>query len=317
MKAAKWSIGAMSVAGLLLAMVLGFALLVWKVSLVAQPTALPMLSKEWHDQVYGLDPDEVVRFVPPPYSPQRMKDFARGWAGAPPKNVLGQLAYHVLATRTINWGMSSGLGNLASGPQWSTKLTSPDLDIAADLKWVAADGDWIVRIDSPVDGQMKALESILSAVTAKELRFEKKLVERDVIIARGTYVFHEDQNYTTLATQAGIGRPRAGEVHLYTLPLSPILGGGGGSGELASLFEILESSTHRKFVDDVQAPRPKSISWSNNSSQYSAAGKETKLDQLLAIVQKQTSLQFSKEKRAMPVWFVREKLATTQPVNSK
>jgi len=315
MKAAKWSIGAMLVAGVSLALVVGFAVLVWKLCVVSQPTAPPMLSRQWHDQVYGLDPDEVVRFVPPPYSPQRMKDFARGWAGAPPKNELGQLGYRVLPTRTMHWGMSSGIGNVTSAVQWSTKLTSPDLDIADDLKWFVADGDCITRIDSPVDQRMKALESILSAVTSKSLSFERKLIERDVIVARGTYAFHEDENFAALSTQARIGQPRAGEVHLYTVPLSPILGSGGGTGDVASFFDMLESSTRRKFVDEVQAPRPKSITWSNNHSQYSAAENENKLDQLLAVVQKQTSLQFTKEKRPMPVWFVREKSANMQPVS--
>jgi len=315
MKAAKWSIGAMFVAGVFLAVVLGFALLTWNLLHVQTPQLPPKIAMEWHDQVYGLDPDEVVRFVPPPYSPQRMKDFGRGWAGAPPKNELGQLAYHVLPTRTIHWGMSSGIGNVTSAVTWSAKLTSPELDIADDIKWLVADGDCITRINSPVDRRMQALESILSTVTGRSLSFEKKLVERDVIIARGTFAFHEDENFAALSTQARIGQPRAGEVHLYTVPLSPILGGGGGSGDLASLFEILESSTHRKFVDEVQEPRPKSISWSNNHSQYSAAENENKLDQLLAVVQKQTSLQFTKEKRPMPVWFVRQKSANMQPVS--
>ncbi|HEV8292639.1 MAG TPA: hypothetical protein VGP94_11980, partial [Tepidisphaeraceae bacterium] len=296
MKTAKTSIGAMALAALMLASLVGLSLLVWKIGLGASPTAAPGLSKQWHEQVYSLDPDEVVRFVPPPYSPQRMQDFARGWAGAPPKNELGQLVYHVLPTRTMQWGMSSGRGNLGSALMWSTGLTSADLNLPAKLGQLPADGDWIARINSPVDGRMKALESILSAVTGKELIIEKKPLERDVIVARGTYAFQEDEDYAALATNRGIGKPRPGEVHLYTVPISPILGAGGGTGNMAEFLKRLEETAHRKFIDEVQEPRPASIQWSNNSSQYLAATSNAKLDNLLTNVQKQTSLQFSKEK---------------------
>ena len=59
MTAIRRSIGAMMVAGFLLAFTLGISLLIWKLFTGSQPTAPPSLTKEWHDQVYGLDDDEV------------------------------------------------------------------------------------------------------------------------------------------------------------------------------------------------------------------------------------------------------------------
>jgi hypothetical protein len=312
MKAVRWSISAMVAAGLLLAVVVGVAWLSWKLLDVQTPPLPPKMASDWHNQVYGLDADEVVRFVPPPYSPQRIMDFGRGWAGAPPKNQLGQLGYHVTPTRTIHWGMSSGTGNLASAIVWCTGLTQADLDLPKDLGYVAADGDWITRIDSPIDRRMQALESTLSLITGKHLLFEKRPVESNVIVARGTYAFHEDESYSDADIKTGRQKARLGIVHLYTRPLSPIFGGGGGTGSMAEFLKRIEETCHRKVIDEVSEPRPASIEWSNNHSQYLAAEKEAKLDELLAVVKKQTSLQFSKEKRPVPVWFIRERSATTQ-----
>src|SRR4051812_6497502 len=49
-------------------------ILAWKLCVVASPTAIPVLTKQWHEQVYSLDEGETVRFVPPPYDPERMQD---------------------------------------------------------------------------------------------------------------------------------------------------------------------------------------------------------------------------------------------------
>src|SRR4051812_841638 len=129
MKSAQPTIAAMFVAGLSLAVLLGLALLTWQLLFSATPQAQPMLSKQWHEQTYGLDPDEVIRFVPPPYPPQRVKDFGSAWAGVPPTRNLGQCTYHVLPTRTQYWGMSSASGNILTALEFSTKLTLAELDI--------------------------------------------------------------------------------------------------------------------------------------------------------------------------------------------
>src|SRR2546423_10662694 len=53
--------------------VLIVGILAWKLCLVSTPAAAPALSKQWHEQIYSLDDDETIRFIPPPYTPERMR----------------------------------------------------------------------------------------------------------------------------------------------------------------------------------------------------------------------------------------------------
>ncbi len=281
--------------GVLLAAVLFLA---WKLCLAPSPTSAPALSAHWHRQLYGLDPDEAIRFVPSPYSPQRMKDFGRSWTGAPPQNNLGQLTYHVTIPCTLHWGMSSASGTVFSAIEYGTNFTLGDLDISQELREVPADGDVIVRIDASVDRRMKALESILSVMTAKDLIFEKKPAERDVIVARGHWQFHPLSG----------GRPRTNSsVHFYTATLDAQEGAGGGSGNLSQVLHRLEEITGRKVIDEVTDRPANDIDWANNYSEHHATKNEPALAQLLDNVAKQTSLEFVRTKRLIPIWFVREK----------
>src|SRR4051812_38764802 len=122
MKAARWTISALSAASLVLAFLVGLSFLIWKLCVVAGATAAPSFSQQWHEQVYGLDEGEFLRFIPPPYSPARMKDFAGHWAGAPPKNQTGQLVYHELPTRIHQWGMSSATGDVKTAMEYTSRL---------------------------------------------------------------------------------------------------------------------------------------------------------------------------------------------------
>jgi hypothetical protein len=294
-------------AGIIAVILLALALLTWKLCFVQKPTAAPALSNQWHAEVYGLDPDEVVRFIPPPYSPQRMKDFARGWAGAPPKNELGQLAYHVLPTRTQQWGMSSARGTLLSALDFCNKMTLGDLEIPHELRKLPADGDWIIRIDAPMVQRMKAFESIISSITARNIVIEQKSAERNVIVARGRWQFH----------QVSGARSMNSAIHFYTDILDSQQGAGGGSGNLTQVFHRLEDIAHRKVIDEVTDRPTKDIEWANNNSGHKASQNEAALAQLLDNLSKQTSLEFVRTKRMIPIWFVHEKAATTQAINVK
>jgi len=235
-----------------------------------------------------------------------MKDFGSAWAGAPPKNNPGQSTYHVLPTRTQYRGMSSASGTIKSALEFGTNLTLGDLDIPPDLREVPADGDVVIRPDAPIDNRMKAMESILSAMTNRDLIFEKKPAQRDVIIARGQWQFHPLSG----------GRPRtSNSLHFYTDTLDPQGGAGGGTGNLAEVLHRLEEITRRKVIDEITDRPTTNIDWANNYSEHNATKSEAALGQLLDNVAKQTSLEFVRTKRMVPVWFIREKSQSKQPGN--
>jgi len=73
----------------------------------------------------------------------------------------------------------------------------------------------------------------------------------------------------------------------------------------------------RKMLDEVTDRPTNKTDWANNYSEHNASKSEASLGQLLDNVAKQTSLEFVRTKRMIPVWFVREKPPTTQSVNLK
>jgi hypothetical protein len=286
------------------AAMLAIAALTWKLCFVHKPTAAPTLPQKWHDQAYGLDAGEAARFIPPPYSSQRMQDFGRGWSGRPPKDRMGQLVYHVLPTRTQQWGMSSANGELDSSFTFANQLTAAHLDIHKNLKDLPVNGDWVIRINDPIDRRVKAMESILSAIVKKDLVIEKKEVEQDVIVVRGKW------NFTPVE---GAPPRRTNSVHFYVGKIDEQEGAGGGSGDFRQLMFRLEEIAGRKVIEEVEVKPTREVEWSNNRSDDQAHKSESAMIELLENLGKQTGLEYIRTRRAIPKWYVREKSATTQP----
>jgi len=125
--------------------VLVVGILAWKMCHVSSPAAFPALTTQWHEQVYGLDEDDVVRFIPPPYSPQRMQIMARGYYQHPMPGVMGQLAFYTGPGRgpMYPFGLMSTLGDLKEALEWST--IGEERGIEGDLGNLAVNGDWFIR----------------------------------------------------------------------------------------------------------------------------------------------------------------------------
>jgi hypothetical protein len=171
------------------------------------------------------------------------------------------------------------------------------------------DGDWVVRINAPVDDRMKAMESICRDATRRDLLFEKKLAERDVIVARG--------NWNFVPVQGGREKrsPRR-SVHFYTNKLDDREGAGGGTGNLTQVFHRLEEIAQRKVIDEVSGRPTADVEWYNNYSENDAHKNEAAMGKLLDNLTKQTSLEFVRTKRMIPIWFIREKNPATAPSES-
>jgi hypothetical protein len=267
-------------------------------------TATPALPAKWHDQIHGLDENEVVRFVPPPFSQQRMADFGKGWG---PANVLGEMFYHIGPRGPQVLHRSYGGGYASVAIFNISDLTWPQLRIYGDIRSIPVKGDWTVRRYATVQRRMHALESILCDLTGRKIIVEQRMVDSKVIVARGSWHFTEDGDYYIHNRN-----PRPAMVTLYTLPRDPDIGGGG-AGTLPELFNVMENATHCKLIDEVEGDRPPSIRWMNDMSMYKARENEAKLDEFLQILSKQTSLQFLKTRRVIPVWYIHEEGAATQP----
>jgi len=170
-------------------------LAVWKLCFVTPPTTIPALANQWHEQVYSLDEDETLRFVPPPFDPQRMKDARVAWQKQIGLAFYGSDQLYIIyrGSRVAYPKFRLGnylereppenpktFGDLKAAMEYAANGYWPDAMVAEDLKGAVADGDWIVRHRTSLHRRMMALQSVLRSVTGRNLAIEYESVEREV-----------------------------------------------------------------------------------------------------------------------------------------
>ena len=171
-----------------------------------------------------------------------------------------------------------------------------DFDLPQDLGMRMPHGDWIVRHDLPMAEQLTALGDILHAERGRSIRFEKRIVERDVIIAKGRYEFkpHPNGNYPE---------------HVHLTWDGAVERGSGGVNSLAQLFGRLEWETEVEIVDDTEPMENTSIQYKMGDIRQISRDPELRGERLRALADnlaKTTSLQFKVERRPAEMWFVTE-----------
>lgn len=171
----------------------------WRLGFAPKAHAVPALTQQWHEQVYSLDENETVRFIPPPYTPLRK---IHPW-----EKQLGFVVYdsnHIYRIVRQSWApwqepmrewLRGGvlnlswrwpppprpIGNVQAAVEFCAIGRWPDVVVAEELKDVAAEGDWMVRgDDTPFAQRMSAMESVLKFVTGRELVVKYQAVEQEV-----------------------------------------------------------------------------------------------------------------------------------------
>src|SRR5437764_280915 len=138
---------------LVMAGVVLVALLVWLVCFAPKPRGPAMLGKRWHEQVYGLNDDEVLRLIPPPFDAQRMQIMARGYYKNPMPGVMGQLSFYTDRGPMQPFGVLSTIGTLDKAVQWTT--IGHQCQVEETLAKLTVDGDWFVREERPVERRIE------------------------------------------------------------------------------------------------------------------------------------------------------------------
>jgi len=97
-------------------------------------------------------------------------------------------------------------------------MSAFEYNIPDNLLAIKIPGDWIVKKGSSKEQQLRAFETIVQDHTERQIRFEKRPIERDVIVARGKFRF----------------KPLTGTyddswIHVYSDKLDPDERGGGGT----------------------------------------------------------------------------------------
>jgi len=181
-------------------------------------------------------------------------------------------------------------------------LSRFEYDLPQEIGDVNIPGDWVVRRDSSKEQRIAAFEGIVQQYTGRTIVFKESRVEREVVVARGTFHFQP---------QAGTNNP--GWIHVYADQLDPDTRGGGGSGSLAKLVRYLgEVTFNQQVIDETTSEPDVQVHYSWHMSGYirritDEKERAAKLRMVLDNVSRQTGLTFSIERRTVSVWLVTEK----------
>lgn len=270
------------------------------------------LAKEFHD-IYRLDEGEVIKLIKPPFVLGRQEYFQN------PTSFYGPIflslenpgAFQVnliwdgeqLKKPDSGYTSTHRPRTLEFILHLTLRMLYDEFNLPKELDIKMPYGDWIVRLDSPRDERLRALEEIIYAETNRAIRFEKRSVgERDTIIVTGRYSFkplseeYEDKLFVSVDEKA---RLRDWE-----------------KDSLSELFHTLSQGLNIP-IDDRSEPveldkiryaydhdllQPFRESWPKNREEKL----EKELPILLDNLAKQTGLQFTVESQPAEMWFVAE-----------
>ena len=268
----------------------------------------PDLAKEFHD-IYSLEKQEIIKLIKPPFVLGRQEYFQipTSWYGSVFLSLerQGALQFNLIWDGELQKTPFSTYTYTHVPPKlerillWTLCMPYYDFNLPKELDIKISYGDWIVRTKSSLADQLKALEEIVYAETNRAIRFEKRKVEREVIVAKGSYEFRPhpngiSPNHIHVTWDGSLG----GIPHEKTV------------NSLAEFFRYVERDIKMKIVDEtepmekttIQFKTSKNLAWMGDFDDV----KNKSLDGFLFNLSLTTSLRFTVENRPAEVWFVTE-----------
>ena len=261
--------------------------------------------KKTFEQAYRLEDGQVLRRIAPPHIPERLTYYRLEHAGQA-KHIAEPPDSFVFFVepdgRFHNWGMSFSNGNipLRQVLTFALQMETYEFEGPKELLDLNLVGDYVVRPQAPAEQKFAALTRIVREGTGRQVSFEKREVEREVIVASGQYLYKPLD-----------GNPANRNVYMYAGPFKPNDGGGGGSGDLTRFLETLGTRVKSRVIDETNGPKPAPFQWEHQSSAYLSREqpgpeRDRTLRSLLDNVEKQTGLKLETARRKVPVWLVTE-----------
>lgn len=254
------------------------------------------------DKVYHLEEGQVLKRIAPPFIPER-KDYYF-------EHVPDQAQAIPDGPRMMTFSWDGKLDPEGGGFGGVRDLTEP-LDLFGlqsyeyegpeELLSLKLPGDWIVRTATTIEERMKALQQLLVEELGRQINFEKRTVEKNVIVASGQFKFHPLS-----------GTYNDSLLHLYSDKLDPDESSGGGTADsVAELLAEIGDNVGMPVINETETYEEMRIPFGSHGSCSlerikDDVEKARKLDMLLANLTKQTELQFTVERRPVEVWFVTE-----------
>ncbi len=258
-------------------------------------------------ELYSLEDSQTLKRIAPPLLAER-RTFIRGefvraygshynsFASIPSRAVFGW-----------NGGLKYTSGFWPSPTDLESILTTvlglqkDEYDGPQELLYLELPGDWIICEETSLEAKFLALEGIIERELGRRVRFEKHMVEREAIVATGT--FHLDSS-TDPAQRAA--------VHLYAGDAPPYAQGYHVTEEsVADFLAVLADRTRTRVIDRTEPVGQINIPYCHHASSCVWAIKDPQERQrrtriLLDHVTKQMQLEFEIRKEPLGVWFITE-----------
>lgn len=269
--------------------------------------------KERFDLVYRLEAGETLRWVRPPFIPERTKFFA-------PLRIRSDFSMsepvefdHVPESNLFLWNGREAKDYWVNPTTLerllkALGLTAKEIRGPFELLDLKLHGDWILRKESTTERRLKELSQILKKEFSQSISFSKQRIEEQVVVAHGQLNLQpiKHKEWEAQALRHFPELPKNYPVFVYTDSLDGVrfrilYADTHLSGLLQEVAELL----HQPIVDETESSDIV-VGWAIHHSvrREAVLDEPTIFDSLLENLAKQTSLEFTREKRASRVWVV-------------
>ncbi|HEY1719584.1 MAG TPA: hypothetical protein VGH42_14990 [Verrucomicrobiae bacterium] len=263
------------------------------------------------DAVYKLKADEVVRYIPPPFIPERTEYYHKTeeWResaehiSTPPDFFIFHQDTNGLFHRH---GTDGGFGYKQHSLQQVLNATlginESELEAPKELLDLNLPGDWTIRDGVSHETFLAALEPILLKATGHPIHFEKQMAERDAIIAQGQFTLETWQ--------------KAQPIQIYSETTNYTKGSflGNGVGDLQEFLRRVGERLDVYIINEAQIdsrlPEPFQLQWTYHADADAPrmGNRRAELtDKVLNNLAEQTGLSFTHTNQAVEVWAIIEK----------
>lgn len=254
------------------------------------------------EAVYRLEKEQILKRICPPFIPERRdyyvnehSDQASAISRSP-----DSFFFHLVG-KLKNWGLMFGTPSLDSTLRNVLRLKSYEYDGTKELLDMELLGDWIVRDEASQKEKLTAMEQVLVDELGRYIRFEKRTVEREVIVATGQFRFRplpEALNDSLIYMFSDIFDTDSG-------------GGGGTADSIPELLSAIGNQVGMLVIDKTEPSEEMRIPYYHHRSSYlrrvkDKTEKAEKLRMMLDNLTKQTGLQFEISLQPVEVWLVTE-----------
>ena len=219
--------------------------------------AAPLLAQMTSEHGYGLDRDQVVRRIAPPFPEVRATYYKVGhpWQAKAVQKPADAMAFFWEGEKLKQWGMAFGAAyKMTDIIDYALQIKPPEIEGPKEFLERRLKGDWVIRSGVAEEQFLKEFETILQKEfnLPVQLAFAKRV--RTVYVASGKYKFtpvirDDDDEETNEKADAKNER-----IEIYGSELNDPSRGGGGGGELKEFLAWVGRWIEVSIIDEVSEP---------------------------------------------------------------